>query len=45
MYASFENAFLDTLNKHAPLKKKVIRANNEKVKFAKDLFKKRRLNH
>ena len=27
-YASFENVFLDTLNKHAPLKKKVIRANH-----------------
>ena len=27
-YASFENFFLDALNKHAPLKKKVIRANH-----------------
>ena len=27
-YASFENVFSDTLNKHAPLKKKVIRANH-----------------
>ena len=27
-YASFANVFLDTLNKHAPLKKKVIRANH-----------------
>ena len=27
-YASFENVFLDSLNKHAPLKKKVIRRNH-----------------
>ena len=27
-YASFENVFLDTLNKHAHLNKKVIRANH-----------------
>ena len=27
-YASFENVFLDTLNEHAPLKKKVIKANH-----------------
>ena len=27
-YASFEKVFLDTLNKHASLKKKVIRANH-----------------
>ena len=26
-YASFENVFLNSLNKHAPLKKKVIRRN------------------
>ena len=26
-YASFKNVFLDTLNKHAHLKKKVIKAN------------------
>ena len=27
-YGSFEKVFLDTLNKHASLKKKVIRANH-----------------
>ena len=27
-YASFVNVFLDTLNKHAPFKKKVLRANH-----------------
>ena len=27
-YASFEKVFLDVLNKHAPLKKKVVRANH-----------------
>ena len=27
-YSSFENVFIDVLNKHAPIKKKVIRANH-----------------
>ena len=27
-YASLENIFVDALNRHAPLKKKVIRANH-----------------
>ena len=27
-YAPFEKVFLDVLNKHAPLKKKVVRANH-----------------
>ena len=27
-YSSFENVFIDVLNRHAPIKKKVIRANH-----------------
>ena len=27
-YGSFENVFLNTLNKHAPIKKKMLRANH-----------------
>ena len=37
-YSSFEDIFMKILNTHAPVKTKIIRANNHKL-MAKDLWK------